>query len=299
MSAQDDQAAADGTDAPPPGTTDSDTPDQGPDDQQDPDATSLAPAEPELYEVVLPGGEVERLPLDELKRGYSRTRDYTQKTQAAAELKRQLEAEAGQTREQRAKYAELIDKVGQALERMNGPEPDWNKVRAEQPDEYPALWTDWQRRQKASADVQAEKDRLAAEERADLARRHQEFVAAEAQRLEAAIPEFRDPEKRRAGMTELATYARGMGFADQDIAAIADHRVVLLLRKAQAYDRLQQKRPDVTGKATPVKAGTVKPAAPGTPKSQPSVSPERKRAAERFAKSGSVDDMAELLKTIL
>lgn len=56
-----------------------------------PAAAAPAAVPDQLYEVKI-GGQTRRVPLNELLQGYSRTQDYTQKTMALAEERRQLEA---------------------------------------------------------------------------------------------------------------------------------------------------------------------------------------------------------------
>ena len=57
------------------------------------------PAEEALYEVKI-NGQTHRVPLSELTSGYSRQRDYTQKTTEIAEYRRQIDAEVAQYRQQ-------------------------------------------------------------------------------------------------------------------------------------------------------------------------------------------------------
>jgi hypothetical protein len=53
--------------------------------------------QPQVYTVKVDGKEIE-VTLDELQKGYSRTQDYTRKTQQIAETRKQVEAEAAAIR---------------------------------------------------------------------------------------------------------------------------------------------------------------------------------------------------------
>ncbi len=61
----------------------------------------------QTFTVKVDGTEV-TVTLDELQKGYSRTQDYTRKTQQIAEIRRQVESEAEAIRAERSQYAQLL-----------------------------------------------------------------------------------------------------------------------------------------------------------------------------------------------
>jgi len=63
--------------------------------------------QPTVFTVKVDGKEVE-VTLDELQKGYSRTQDYTRKTQQIAEIRKQVEAETEAVRAERAQYAQML-----------------------------------------------------------------------------------------------------------------------------------------------------------------------------------------------
>lgn len=88
----------------------------------------------EVYTVKVDGKEVE-VTLDELQKGYSRTQDYTRKTQQIAETRKQVEAEASAIRAEREQYAQLLGALKQQLESTEAP-VDMDRLYNEDPIEW-------------------------------------------------------------------------------------------------------------------------------------------------------------------
>ena len=82
-------------------------------------------------------------------------------------------------------------------------------------------------------------------------------------------------------------FATGLGYTTEEIAQVSDHRVLLLLRKAMLYDRGQARKP-----AAKQRIEKVKVAKPGT--GTKTTKSKTKAARQRLAKSGRVEDAAEL-----
>lgn len=67
----------------------------------------------------------------------------------------------------------------------------------------------------------------------------QQAMAAETNALLAKLPEWRNSEKAQTEKQQLSTYLTTQGFSDAEVQRIADHRGVILARKAMLYDQLQ------------------------------------------------------------
>ena len=83
--------------------------------------------QPQVYTVKVDGKEIE-VTLDELQKGYSRTQDYTRKTQQVAEIRKQVEAETAAIRAEREQYAQLLGALQQQLESANEPQVDLDRL---------------------------------------------------------------------------------------------------------------------------------------------------------------------------
>lgn len=258
-------------------------------------------AEPEVPEtkarsrrLKLPDGSEHDVTEDEAYSGYLRQADYTRKTQMTAEEKKQAAAERKLAGEQRAKYDERLKLAEDALVVLMPKEPDWDRVRAEHPDEYPTLFTDFQRYKERLTAIKQERASLDQEAQAEEASSRNEYRKGEAEKILAAIPEWRDEGKRDAERIKLSKAARTYGFTEQEINSIDDSRTVLTLRKAMLYDELMAKQKKVKEQVKKTGAGPVKTAKPGTPTDRRPVN-EATKAASRLVKSGSIEDAADAL----
>lgn len=275
----DEQAPAEGEDAPK--------------DETPPEDAPKAPAP--TYKVKVDGIEQE-LPLDEIAKGYSRTADYTRKTQALAEERKRFEAEeVAPIREERRLYAERLAQLDEIV-RFNMPdqEPDWVTLRNTlTPDQFGEAFANWQANAQRLGKIRSERDRLAQAEAQDADRRLQARLQEEHQKLQAAIPEFADPDKGKQLKEDLVAYAKSLHFSDDDLAQVTDHRVLVLLNKARQYDEAQLRKPKIEAKIDRV-LDTAKPSAT---KSAPKKS-DLEVAKARLKQSGRVDDAATLLNAM-
>ena len=94
-----------------------------------------APQPGQTFRVRVDGEEVD-VPLDELLKGYSRTADYTRKTQAIAEARKQAQQESALAREERQRYAQTLAALEGTLKSLQPPEVDWERLYAENPVEW-------------------------------------------------------------------------------------------------------------------------------------------------------------------
>lgn len=240
----------------------------------------------------LDGKEVE-IPLTELRDGYLRQQDYTKKTQALAEERKAFSAEHAQTRATRVAYAERLSVVESALTEMAPPQPDWDRLRQEDPAEFAAQWAEHQRMRDDLQAVRAERSRLAAAEQEDQATALQEHLAGESQKLLVAFPDWSDAAKAAEGLRGLREYASGMGFTGEDLSNVHDHRLIVLLDKAAKYDALTTKgRDQVREKRT--SAPVLR---PGTRNGGggKGTEIELKKGMSRLRQTGSLKDAADLI----
>ena len=249
-----------------------------------------APA-PKLLKVKVDGIEQE-LPEDEVVKGYSRTADYTRKTQALAEEKRKFEAEeASPLREERRYYAERVAQLEEAIQALAPTaEPDWNALR---PEDVPQAMAQWRGQVQRMEKIRAEREHVESLHQQDEQRKFQAMLAQEHEKLKVALPEMADAEKGAALRADLVSYAKSLGFSDDDLAQVTDHRVLVLLNKARLQDQAARRKPTVEA-AIDRALGTIKPSAAT---SKPKTS-DVDRAKAQLAASGSLSDAANILNKI-
>jgi hypothetical protein len=240
-------------------------------------------------EVTLPGGEKATVTLEELKKGYSRTQDYTRKTQALAEERKTLDAELGQIREVRELYGHRLQEAETFLRSQLPPEPDWATLRQENPAEFAAQWAEYQQTRQQIAAVQAERQKLEAQRQQDFAKSMESHLAAQRDLLIQKIPEWQDPEVSRKERDELVSFAKELGYDDEEISSVYDHRVLLILRDAYQYRKALKGAEKVKEKTAAAKV-----VQPGARQAQPSKTARKQtaQARQRLARSGNVTDAA-------
>lgn len=270
-------------------TAESDEEPKGADEE--PEAPGLDPNT--RVRVVIDGQEQE-VTLEEALKGYSREAVFTRRMQDLAAQRKTQESEFTAVRGERAKYAELMSQLERVLTDNTGPEPDWVKIQTEQPDQFPVLWAQWQQRKEELKVVADERARAQTAVQRDHAEAHQRYVGEEQTKLLDAIPEWKDAEKAKAGKAELVAYAEQIGFSREELAQVADHRAVLLLRKAMLFDKAQANKPAIVKRIEKIKTAT-----PGPTQAAKKPTSDVTKARQRLAKTGSIDDAADAFATLL
>ena len=249
--------------------------------------------QPQIFSVKVDGKEVE-VTLEELQKGYSRTQDYTRKTQQIAEVRKQTEAELQAVRAEREQYAQLLSALESQVQQVAQPNIDWDRLYQEDPIEWVRQREVMRDNQEKAAAIQSEKQRLNQLSQQEQAQFMQQKLQHEQEALLAAIPDWKDPKKAQAEKALLVEFGQKIGFTPDELKGVVDHRAVLMLRKAALYDQMMSKR----GNIKPVTNNGPRPAKPGAA-GRVSSSTESVRAQQRVAKTGRVDDAANAIFQLL
>lgn len=195
------------------------------------------------YRVKVDNEELE-VDLDELIKGYSRTSDYTKKTQTLAEQRKAVEAERSKI-EEAAKLRDTYSQRLQVIEQMLAaqPEEDLTALKESDPVGYAIKVAEKMERDKQLSAIRAERESVAAKAQAEHRERLKSHLSQEAERLKAALPELADEVKGEVMRKEIKDFARSIGFTEQELAQVYDHRAVLALYKAMQYEKLMKGKP--------------------------------------------------------
>ena len=248
--------------------------------------------QPQTFTVKIDGKEV-AVTLDELQKGYSRTQDYTRKTQQIAEVRKQVEQETQAVRAERGQYAQLLGAL-QAQLQASEPQVDLDRLYNEDPIEWVRQKEVLRERQEKAYAIQAEQQRLYQLSQQEQQQSMQQHLESQKDALLAALPEWKDPKKAKLEKAMLIESAKSAGFSDEDLKSVYDHRLVLLLRKAALFDQMVSKRQGIK----PVTNNGPRPAKPGAA-GRVSATSEVTRAQQRLAKTGRVDDAADAIFKLL
>ena len=247
----------------------------------------------QTFTVKVDGTEV-TVTLDELQKGYSRTQDYTRKTQQIAEIRRQVESEAEAIRAERSQYAQLLGALEVQVQQAAQPNIDWDRLYQEDPIEWVRQKEVMRENQAKSQAIQFEQQRLAEISQQEQAQQMQSFLAQQRDELLKVLPDWKDPNKAKKEKELLIDFGQKAGFSADELKNIFDHRVVNVLRKAALYEQMMTKRQNIK----PVTNNGPRPAKPGAA-GRVSTTNEATRAKQRLAKSGRVNDAASAIELLL
>jgi hypothetical protein len=243
------------------------------------------------------GKEEVDVPLDELLKGYSRTADYTKKTQELAENRKSVEAERQRIDEAsrlRDQYAERLGVIEQMLSQTDKAE-DLSALKENDPIGYAVRVAEQSEREKQLTAVRAERQKLAQSQQAEQGERLKAHLATEAAKLREAIPELSDEVKGEVVKRDIRDFAKSIGFSDQELTQVYDSRAVLTLYKAMQYDKLVKGKTDATKKVSQA----PRMLRPGTSTPEARETETIKKMQQQLKKSGKKGDAARLFERFI
>ena len=242
------------------------------------------PEEKGRYAVKVDGKE-HKVTLDELKKGYSFTAHNTRRAQELSTKEVALREQEGTVAAEAKAYADHLAEVKEALAALTPKRPDWDKLQKENPAEFAKQWAAWDKHDKGIAKLEEEHklalEKVTAEEQKQLA----VHLHLENQKLEAAIPAWKDQKVRTKELAGMTEYAKSRGFSEDELNSVVDHRTVLLLRDAYKHSAAAKARPAAERRVEEVRSLT-----PGSASSTPGKATVAAKAFERLEKTGSVED---------
>ena len=248
------------------------------------------------FKVKVDGAEVE-VSEAELLAGYSRQGDYSKKTAALAQERAQLQQAAQAVMAERQQHQAQLAQVTQALgvQLQEQSRIDWQELLENNPQEYLKQRHLFEQRQAALQVAQRAQQQAHAQAQQEQAQQSQQRLQSEHQALLDKLPEWKDADKAKAEQTKVRDYLLAQGFNDNEVGNVADHRAVLLARKAMLFDELQAKAAANAEKVKNLPA--PKALVPGAREVSPTDG--RTRAMKNLAKTGSTDAAADVLMSLM
>lgn len=249
--------------------------------------------QPQTFTVKVDGQEVE-VTQDELINGYSRQQDYTRKTQELSQQRKTIEQQQAELAQRDAIYSQLLPKMEAQLKGELANEPDWKTLYEDDPVGYVREKQLWDEKKEKLSAVSAEQQRLQQEALVKQQTQIQQFVEYGNQKLLEIIPEWQNQEvalKEKAAISEYAVNT--LGYTPEEIQQVYDYRALLGLRNAW----LNSKTVEAT-KKKPTQKAPARVARPGTTNRPKSAAPVKK-AKQRLAKSGKVQDAAKVFEQLI
>ena len=271
-----------------------DEPDDTEEDDEDSEEDEVEVEERKTYRVKA-GGEEKDVTLEELVSGYQKGDDYTKKSQTLAEQRKVVEEQAKAIQEAqsiREQYAQRLNQVQSILTEGRDGMVDLEQLKENDPIQYAIKVAEKTENNKKLQLLQQEQNNLAQAQQHQVAQHQAKLVAHEASMLTEKVKEFSDPKKAEQLKGEIRNFGKSIGFTDDELAQVYDHRHVMVMQKAMEYDKLQKAKPGVTKKL--VKAPKM--AKKGNKVANVDVYTKQKK---RLKSSGSLDDATSVFTNFL
>jgi hypothetical protein len=199
----------------------------------------------ELYKVVVDGQEQE-VTLDELTKGYSRQSDYTRKTEKLSQDRKSVEEKNSEytrlneeAKIKRDQYENQLQVLSQQLQTTET-SVDMEKLYQEDPAEYVRQKAEQDRRKELLQASEQEQNRIRAEKQQESDKVYSQYLDNERKLLADKLPIYGDKDKGPEFIKNLTSYAKSIGYTDQEISMLVDHRAVMMLANAYRYDKLKK-----------------------------------------------------------
>tara|TARA_R110000744_G_scaffold368617_1_gene478589 strand:+ start:432 stop:1439 length:1008 start_codon:yes stop_codon:yes gene_type:complete len=240
-------------------------------------------------------GEEQDVTLDELVEGYQKGSDYTKKSQHLAEQRKAVEEHAYAIQEAQSLRDEYHARLGQVQEVLqNNAEEyvDLDVLKENDPIAYAVAVAERTENSKKLQAVQQEQVRLSEESKAYHSQQQAQFVQAQAKLLSEKMKDFSNPKKAEQLKGEIRNFGKSVGFSDQELGQVLDHRHVMVLHKAAQWDKLQKAKAGVTKKV----ANAPKMSKKGNKVANVDAYTKQKK---RLKASGDIADATELFKNFI
>ena len=266
-----------------------------PEDTEEEDESEEVEVEERKTYRVKASGEEKDVTLDELVSGYQKSTDYTQKSQQLAEERKKLEAHAQEVQNAmrtREAYAQKLSQVEQYLVNSQDPSENLEELKENDPIQYAIKVAEQTETNKKINLLRQERAKVQQQQRAYQSQQQHAVVQNEAKMLSEKVKEFSDPKKAEQIKNDIRSFGKSVGFSDQELSQVYDHRHVMILQKAMEYDKLQKANPGVTKKL----------------KSAPKMASKTKKVAntdvytkqkKRLKSSGSIEDATSVFTNFI
>ena len=263
------------------------------DEPEDTDEDDVEVEERKTYRVKA-GGEEKDVTLEELVSGYQKGDDYTKKSQSLAEARKKVEAhahEVQQAMQVKEEYAQRLAQVEQFL-MSDGEQVNLEELKENDPIQYAIKVAEQTETNKKINLLRQERAKVQQQQQAYQAQQQHAVVANEAKMLSEKVKEFSDPKKAEQIKNDIRSFGKSVGFSDQELSQVYDHRHVLILQKAMEYDKLQQSKAGVNKKLSN---------APKMAKKGKKVmnADNYTKQKKRLRSSGSLDDATSVFKNFI
>ena len=245
------------------------------------------------YRVLVDGKEMQ-IPLDELLSGYQRGSSFTQKSQALADERNAFADQQTALGQERQTYASVLQQLRQQMEAAAQPNIDWDTLERQDPVQWLKLKQMERDREGQIQAVQEEQGRMQQLLQGQQSEELEKRLAQERTMVLEKIPEWSDSDLQADEQRKLLEYGKTLGFSDEELGQIYDHRALIALRDAWRYNKLTNGEKIQTAKSM---IGSAK--AGNKETSRRVRSRKQKAMRQKLRTTGKVDDAAALFGSLL
>lgn len=243
-------------------------------------------------------GEDIEVPEGELINGYLRQSNFTRKTQAIAEKDKGLDSERNSLMESRQSYIDALgifqEQASNDLEKFK--DVNWAELKEEDTEKYLMMKAEQSEVKERIKLAEDDKTKATQEQSDALMTQYQEIAKHEAEILSSpeGIENWTHVEEGPKIRQSMKDYALSVGYTEDELNILIDHRALIILDKARKFDELQGNSKTLVQKR---KAKVVpKVVKPGTAKAADQKRKEKtSKLADRLRGSGSVKDAAAMM----
>ena len=256
----------------------------------------------ELYAVKVDGEDVE-VTLEELTRGYSRQSDYTKKTQEIAEYRKNYEIatkaaidEVTQTQQSRQQYVDALANMVQMeyAQLQSYDNINWDELKETDQDAYLVKRDEYREAQGRIKEQQEAIYYEQQQQEEESAKQMQTLRREEFGKLATIIPQWSNAEFRNKVGSELNKFALSKGFSPEELSQLYDHRSILLLMEAKAFEDSQKGKKTIKAKKLKNKPKVVRSGKGSSKKSDSRI--KRTKSMKRLQETGHVNDAIGLFE---
>jgi len=255
-----------------------------------------AEEQPDKYYRVKLDGQDYEVTLDEALAGYQRQQDYTKKTQAIAEDKKQAIAEQEAAKNERLQYQQRLEQVLQQQQSSQPQEPDWDSLYEADPLEWMKQKENFRSQKEKNLELHQEQYRMRQQQEYEQQEQMKTHLSQQHQALIDAVPEWQDQKVMQQEKAQIRDYAvNTLGYSAEEISQVYDARAVQALRHGMIASGLKNRGKVKLKSASPAIRALTPGSAPEQPRKQTSVH----KAKIRLAKTGRMSDAEAVFKQLL
>lgn len=221
--------------------------------------------------------------------------DFTKKTMALAEERKQAQAKVEQLQQQEQFLSQNLPLAMQVLQASIPPAPD-PALRDYDLSSYIAQKEAHEGATRQLQQLYATQQQMQAKQQEASEKARQAAINENRAKLMEAMPELKDERKRQEMQATLSEGIKAYGFEPSEMENVYDYRVIKALSDAVKYRKLMAEKPKVEGKAR--QAPPVQ--KPGKRKSSAEIKAQAKKSQfDKLKQTGSAKDGAAVLAQLL